>query len=400
MASVKENKKNGKVISYKFTCCLARDAKGKQIRRYCTWIPEEGLTPKKERKAAERAAEDWEQNLRNEYEKDLLNPERAAFKEMAGSKTDFGEFVLKIWLPICIDNGEHKAKTVSFYEDTAKNVIKYFEGYSLQSINTFALQKFFVYLKKEKGYSAQYRNHHYRILRMIFSFAEKQRIILENPMENIERPKLERKNVDALSEDDARRFFAALETCPLEFRCLLTLLVTAGLRRGECVGLKWSDFDKNKQTISIERNVVYATKDGTIINTPKTAKSIRTIPILKSTSDLLCQLKSERQEENPTADLENSFLFTSKNDIFLPKNPDSVTRRLKRFMEANNLPDLSPHDLRHSCATLLLGSGADIKSVQEILGHAKASTTLDFYVRSDMKQMKAATEKMAMAFGL
>ena len=89
-----------------------------------------------------------------------------------------------------------------------------------------------------------------------------------------------------------------------------------------------------------------------------------------------------------------------KNDIFLPKNPDSVTRRLKRFMEANNLPDLSPHDLRHSCATLLLGSGADIKSVQEILGHAKASTTLDFYVRSDIKQMKAATEKMAMVFGL
>ena len=119
MASVKENKKNGKVISYKFTCCLARDAKGKQIRRYCTWIPEEGLTAKKERKAAERAAEAWEQNLRNEYEKDLLNPERAAFKEMAGSKIDFGEFVLKIWLPICIDNGEHKAKTVSFFEDTA-----------------------------------------------------------------------------------------------------------------------------------------------------------------------------------------------------------------------------------------------------------------------------------------
>ena len=400
MASVKENKKNGKVISYKFTCCLARDAKGKQIRRYYTWIPEEGLTPKKERKAAERAAEAWEQNLRIEYERDLLNPERAALKEMAGSKIDFGEFVLKIWLPICIDNGEHKAKTVSFYEDTAKNVIKYFEGYSLQSINTFSLQKFFVYLKKEKGYSAQYRNHHYRILRMIFSFAEKQRIILENPMENIERPKHERKNVDALSEDDARRFFAALETCPLEFRCLLTLLVTAGLRRGECVGLKWKDFDKNKQTISIERNVVYATKDGTIINTPKTAKSIRTIPILKSTADLLCQLKSERQEKNPTADLENSFLFTSKNDIFLPKNPDSVTRRLKRFMKANNLPNLSPHDLRHSCATLLLGSGADIKSVQEILGHAKASTTLDFYVRSDIKQMKAATEKMAMVFGL
>ena len=104
--------------------------------------------------------------------------------------------------------------------------------------------------------------------------------------------------------------------------------------------------------------------------------------------------------ENPEVDLEESFIFHSRKDIFFPKNPDAVTRRLKRFMESNNLPDVSPHDLRHSCASLLLESGADIKSVQEILGHANASTTLNFYVKTDMKQMKAATDKFAEEFGL
>lgn len=69
-------------------------------------------------------------------------------------------------------------------------------------------------------------------------------------------------------------------------------------------------------------------------------------------------------------------------------------------MESNNLPDLSPHDLRHSCATLLLASGADIKSVQEIMGHTDARTTLNYYVRTDMKQMRNATNKFAEAFGL
>ena len=77
-----------------------------------------------------------------------------------------------------------------------------------------------------------------------------------------------------------------------------------------------------------------------------------------------------------------------------------MTHRVKHFMKVNGLPDMSPHDLRHSCATLLLSSGADVKSVQEILGHTNASTTLNFYVKADINQMQAATNKLAAAFGL
>ena len=69
-------------------------------------------------------------------------------------------------------------------------------------------------------------------------------------------------------------------------------------------------------------------------------------------------------------------------------------------MKRNNLPDMSPHDLRHSCATLMLGCGADIKSVQQILGHSRATTTLDSYIKSDLEQMQTATDKFASAFGL
>ena len=87
-------------------------------------------------------------------------------------------------------------------------------------------------------------------------------------------------------------------------------------------------------------------------------------------------------------------------DIYFPKDPNAVTRRVKRFMKNSGLPDLSPHDLRHSCATLLLSQGADIKSVQEILGHSDASTTLNFYVKSNIQQMRSATDKLSTAFNL
>ena len=85
------------------------------------------------------------------------------------------------------------------------------------------------------------------------------------------------------------------------------------------------------------------------------------------------------------------MIFHSETSPFYPHHPDFATDHLKKFMKKIGLPDMSPHDLRHTCASLLLQSGADIKSVQDILGHADASTTLNFYVKSDMNNMRRAT---------
>ena len=106
------------------------------------------------------------------------------------------------------------------------------------------------------------------------------------------------------------------------------------------------------------------------------------------------------QYRNDTDWCKNDFLFPKDGNTALARDPNSITRRVKRFMKLHDLPDMSPHDLRHTCATLLLSNGADIKSVSEILGHTDASTTLNFYVRSDIQQMKVATDKFANAFGL
>ena len=105
MASIREKKQNNKTVSYQFTCCLGRDARGKQIRRYSTWIPAEGMTQSKARKTAEKAAEMWEQQIRAEFDKDLRNPERARIKELANDKLDFSLFIRDALLRFCASTG-------------------------------------------------------------------------------------------------------------------------------------------------------------------------------------------------------------------------------------------------------------------------------------------------------
>lgn len=400
MAAITPNVKDGKTISYRFRSCVGRDAEGKQVFRSKTWNVPVGMPQAKTDKAAQKAAEQWERTIRQEYEKDLNDPQRVREREIERKRTDLKAFVQDEWLPVCIDNGENKPTTVAFYRHNVPYILEFFEGRVLQSISATDIQKFLIHLRTEKGLAPQTVHHHHRTLNMIFGFAVKQELLRSNPMEKVDRPKLPRRKVDALSLEDAKAFFAAVEKCPLEFRCMLNLLITTGMRRGECVGLKWRDLDEACSTIRIERNVTYTPQSGVVVNTPKTATSIRTVPVLESTMVMLDQLRQQRQKENPGIRLEESFLFPSKEDLFLPRDPTSVTRRVKRFMKSNGLPDLSPHDLRHSCATLLLSQGADIKSVQEILGHSNASTTLNFYVKADMEQMRAATQKMADAFNL
>ena len=402
MATVIENKKNGKTVSFKFRAYLGRNEIGKQINKYTTWFAPDGLTPAKALKAAEQAAEEWETKIKEEYERDVLDPIRVREREINEGKTPFTVFINDIWFPIAICDGEHKATTVEFYRNICKLSETYFKDRVIQKITSRDLQLFLNYLrttyKTANGnrLSQKTIRHHYRYLTSVFSFAYKQEFITTNPMDKVDCPKLPKKKVDALTQEQAEQFFSVIQKCSLDFKCMLFLMATTGVRRGELLGLQWRDIDFDKLTVDIKRNVTYTPQSGTIVDTPKTECSIRTIPLIPSVATMLKEYKAEKQRNFKSKD----FVFPSDKGNSIPRDPNSFTCRVKRFMKANNLPDLSPHDLRHSCATLLLSNGADIKSVQSILGHTDASTTLNFYVRSDLQNMKNATDKLSSAFGI
>ena len=191
MANIRENKKNGKIISYRFTACLERDAQGKQVRKYTTWVPPEELTPAKAKKAAERAAESWEETAKAEYQQEKCATEQEQTPAIPAEKRhdDFSSFVNDTWIPLQVKNGSNKPCTVVFYQNNANFIVEHFKGKTLQSITPMDIEKYLVYLRTEyksklgKPLSPKTTHHMYATLNLIFGYAERQEMIVKNPHE-------------------------------------------------------------------------------------------------------------------------------------------------------------------------------------------------------------------------
>ena len=119
MAHIRANTKNGKIVSYRFTVCLGRDCNGKQIRKYTTWpIPPDTSTAKA-KKAAERAADIWEQELMNEYHKKLEAESAGKAYQIPAEKRhdDFVSFVNDVWFPLQVRDGKHNANFFIIFDN-------------------------------------------------------------------------------------------------------------------------------------------------------------------------------------------------------------------------------------------------------------------------------------------
>ncbi len=389
MASIYPNRKNGKIVSVKIKVFLGRDENGKQLFKCKTWIPEKEMSETKLLKQAEKQAIIWEDEMSQAYqtERETILPEKITFKD----------FVEKKWLPKEQESNEHRPSTITFKKCMVVMIVDYWGEIRLKDVNTKKLEQYFDYLKNtyktknNKQISSQTMRHQYCTLNLIFEYAVKLGYISKNPLSKVKTPKLEKHKVDALTKSETIIFLNELEQLPTKQKTIYHLLLTTGVRRGECFGLQWGDIDFESKLIKIERNVTYTTDSGINVGLPKTNTGIRVIPITEKMMNLLLQYKTEENQMHSIKS--NMFLFHSVNSNYIPQDPTYITKHMKRLMKRIQLPDMSPHDLRHTCASLLLQSGADIKSVQDILGHANASTTLNFYVKSDIVTMRASAER-------
>lgn len=392
-----ETKYNGKreITGFKFRCCVGRDEQYKQIWRTCTISrddPQFEELPFGGKKYIDKLLSikyTWDEKQKDEFERNHNKTEK--------NKITFKEFVSDHWMKDHVIP-DHTPSSIQFFRYTSDKAVQYFGKKKLKDIDTEAVKRYLNYLRTtptDTGdpFSASSIKHFFGTLRNILRYAKRLKYIDYDPTEDLapsEKPRREKKDIVFLSPDEAARFLQCLQSEKLYWQCLINIMLISGLRRGEAIALQWQDLDSKKLELSVVRNVTLDKNSETGFNIGKTKTGeSRIVPISSRLEKLLTSLKDERERQLSPKD-ENgeittritlpgtSFIFCGS-DPYKPIRPDSVTTKVRRFVEKNNLKNVSPHDLRHSAAALALEAGTDLKAIQELLGHKDPETTMRFY---------------------
>ena len=219
------------------------------------------------------------------------------------------------------------------------------------------------------------------ILHHALKTAAEERLLPTNPADKAAPPKLTGKPKGILNNDQLDALMEAIAKDELWQDFFYTELTT-GLRRGELCSLKWEDFDSNAGTLKICRTIRTETGGKLTAGDTKTYAGKRTILLPRSTVQLL-------QKRKETALTE--WIFPDLLNPEKPTHPAGAYRKLKKILAETGLPSIRFHDLRHTFATHALAGGVDAKTLSGILGHTKASFTLDTYahVTGDMQRHAA-----------
>lgn len=382
MATIeKKYRKNGEFFGYRFRACVGRDDKGIQVWRTASIDRPEGLTPKKEENEVKRQADKWEQEQKEAFERTQTKQDKTKITVFA--------FIDERWWKDHVMDGSHTPSSISFYQYMSEDIKDYFgDKKKLNQITAEDVKRYIKYLNTEARtkngdpYSATTIVRHYQTLRNILNYALRFGYLKDDPCKYLsvkDKPKKESKPIDFLAPDEAKRYITCLEKEPLYWKCLENVLITTGLRRGECIGLQWGDLDSNNLTLTVRRNITIdkTNEDGYHVGKTKTGEE-RTVPISARLNKMLEQLKAEHDNKYGTI-LPHGYIFCRDGNAYMPCYPTEPTRWTAKFVKRHNLQNVSPHDLRHTAATLALEGGADIKQVQELLGHKDPATTMQFY---------------------
>ena len=285
--------------------------------------------------------------------------------------------------------------TTRGYKHMISKIIPLIGDIKLRNIDSYMLDKMYIKLRdgsrKKEGLSPKSMIHYYNLLTLMFKQAKKWRFIDNNPNEEATRPKLTRKKRNFYDNEQVITLLDCLEKEQIKVRTIITLALYTGIRKGELCALRWSDIDYDKKTLFIDNSLKVV---NGIVDEEK-AKTEYSVRYVNLGVDILSLLDDYKEWQNSYI-IEMGEKWIGTDRIFTSINgehmhPDTPNKLLQKFLKKYDLPKITFHELRHTCASILNSHGIDPKTISEQLGHANADITLNIYTHSfDDEKKKCA----------
>lgn len=254
----------------------------------------------------------------------------------------------------------------------------------------------------KKGYAYRTINNYKRSLKAAFYLAIEDDMIRKNPfnfaLDTVLKNDTEPKKTLTAEQSESLVSFARQDAVYRRYADEIVILLGTGLRISELCGLTVSDIDFEKQSISVDHQLLRDASHGYYINTPKTKSGIRQIPMSREVLEALERSVANRPQSDFTVDGYRDFLFLNQKGT--PKTACDYNGMLKNLVKKYNkkhdrkLPDITPHSLRHTFCTHLANSGMNPKALQYVMGHSNISMTLDYYTHADFDSVRAEMERL------
>ena len=364
-------------------------ARGSIQRRGDTWtaivdLPADPATGKRRQKRVTRATR---KEVQLEVAR-LLTASEAGF-------IDAGKVTLREFMDHWLDTSAPtvKSSTLRRYRDLNRlHLLPLLGGVRLAKLSPADVQRLYSD-RLAAGLSPTSVRHLHGVLHHALDDAVRWGLVGRNVTDAVDPPKRSTPEMQTWSTEQMSQVLLAAQGDDLEALWRLALL--CGLRRGEVIGLRWSDVDLTTGALSIRRTLSRGLTSRLEAGEPKTAAGKRRITMPPSVVDGLKRHRIQQLEQRlALADAYNDQDLIFANPFGGPIHPNTIGRGLRRLAARAGVPAIPFHDLRHTCATMLLAEGVHPKIVQERLGHSDIAMTLNLYSHVSEDMQRDASDRL------
>ena len=335
----------------------------------------------------------------------FLREKLAEYERMDGivhSDIRFSDYV-RLWLEQIARKVD--AVTMQGYHVLADgHILPYFDdtGLLLSKVDHKAIQRYIDTkhangrLDGKGGLSARSLKLHKNIINQTLNMAVQNKLLPSNPCQFVVLPQVQRYESTFYNAKQLKALFKALENDPM--LPLVKITAMYGLRRSELLGLQWDSIDFEGKTMTIRHTVSKVTK-AIAKDKTKNASSRRTFPLTPEALEIFQSAKWQEEQHRILFGREyqeNNYVFKWPDGH--PYSPDYISERFSNLLKKHNLPHIRFHELRHSCASLLLDMGWNLKDVQEWLGHSDIKMTANIYSHLDVARKTNLADSLAEKF--